>query len=100
MFDYVNQISDFINKGFVPAEPELANVKYTSKELLHFLFETFPNGCINEYELNELLVNLKFKRSLHSVEYEVLVENEEGKEVSEKRYNLKNVWCMYTDLIP
>lgn len=68
MFDYVQQVTDFLQANFTPGSPEECNVKMTNAELLGFLFKIFPKDCISDYELNDIMVLLKFQRITYSVE--------------------------------
>lgn len=87
MYDYQNQISVFIEKNFKKSSPNQANFKVTNSQLLDFLFNTFPVGCIDDYELNQIMVKLKYER------HNYLVNDDSGNQF------LTSSWCMYTDLI-
>ena len=60
MFDYPEQIEQFIATKFEPCSPEEASMILGISELLLFLFEIFPNGCISEYELHETMLRLNY----------------------------------------
>ena len=97
MYDYSNQISDFLTENFEPAvNAEVANTRFTSEQLLSFLFNTFPEGCITDYELNELMLKLKYKRETYTIDTEVAPtekENEENAPI-QFSYTLCTGWCM------
>ena len=87
MYNFKEQIAAFIEDNFKNSTPEDANFKVTSAELLKFLFNTFPAGCIDDYELNEIMTKLKYTR--HSY----IAKGDDDKEF------LTSSWCMYSDLI-
>lgn len=87
MYDFKKQIAVFIEANFKNSTPEDANFKVTSTELLNFLFNTFPKGCIDDYDLNEIMTKLKYTRH-----------NYIGKDNNDKEC-LKSSWCMHSDLI-
>jgi hypothetical protein len=62
MYDYQEQVKAFLQEHFTPASAETANVKMTTGSILEFLFKTFPKDCISDYELNDILNQLKFER--------------------------------------
>lgn len=95
MFDYAEQIRDFLKLNFSPSSPDVANFKVTSNELLNYLFNTFPNGCINDYELNEILLKLGYERFAYINE---VIHNASN----EKERITKNMifgWCMFSQLL-
>jgi hypothetical protein len=100
MFDYSEQIRDFIKLNFSPSSPDVSNFKVTSNELLNYLFNTFPNGCINDYELNDILLSLKYERLTYTVETITINEDKEGNKIENKHYHLVFGWCMFTTKIP
>lgn len=97
MYDYTTQISEFIQEHFAPAENAyLANTRMTSEELLFFLFQTFPVGCISDYDLNEIMLKLQYKRETYSIAFEhprTEKEIENNVPVSYS-YQLATGWCM------
>jgi hypothetical protein len=44
----------------------------TTGSILDFLFKTFPKDCISDYELNDILNQLKFERATFTIEDELL----------------------------
>lgn len=81
----------------MPADnAESANTRFTSDQLLHFLFRTFPDGCISDYELNELMLKLNYKRETYTIATEIpqtKKEKDEGKPI-QYNYELCTGWCM------
>lgn len=101
MFDYYDLISKFIKDNFEPTYPDLANVKFTTEEFLQFLFLSFPNDCISDYELNEILLSLDFERFTYTVDRITI---EKGKDEFEEdkittTHQLVNGWCMFSNRI-
>ena len=84
MFDYKEQILEFLKLNFNPSNPEEANFKVTSSELLNYLFDIYPVGCISDYDLNDILIKLEFKPYTYANTDKQLVFG----------------WCMITDKIP
>ena len=72
MYDYQEQVKAFLQEHFTPATAETANVKMTTGSILEFLFKTFPKDCISDYELNDILNQLKFERATFTIENELL----------------------------
>lgn len=97
MYDYVYQISQFLQEHFVPADnAEQSNTRLTSEELLNFLFQTFPNGCISDYELNEIMLKMKYKRETYTISIPIARTKEEIESNAPIKYNyeLCTGWCM------
>lgn len=97
MYDYVSQISEFIKQNFVPAEnAEQANTRFSTDQLMEFLFQTFPEGCISDYELNDIMLKLQYKRETYTIATAVPRSKKEIEEnVPEKfNYELCTGWCM------
>ena len=67
MYNYVQQIEEFIKLQFIPAHPEASNVKMSNSQLLEFLFESFPEDCITDYELNDIMIKLNYQRNTFTV---------------------------------
>ena len=89
MFDYKEKIRDFILLNFEASTPEECNCKMNSIDFLNFIFQTFPDGCISDYDLNEVLIKLGFSRYTYTIEIIEFV-----KKVETKRYELQSAWCM------
>lgn len=97
MYNYVSKISEFLKEHFVPADnAETANTRFTSYQLLNFLFNTFPEGCITDYELNDLMLKLDYKRDTYTVATEIIQTKEEKEANAPIQYNydLCTGWCM------
>lgn len=102
MFDYTNEIRNFIKLNFEPTYPDLANVKYTTDEFLAFLFLVFPVDCISDYELNDILLSLDYERHIYNIEHLSIKKgkyDDDEDEIS-KSYILVSGWCMFTNKIP
>jgi len=97
MLDYLQTIRDFIMQNFDPSSPENANVKLNTDQLLDFLFRTFPAGCISDYDLNDILVSLDYKRHTYVVEYFKEVGKKKDGRIEVKK-SLEVGWCLKTPL--
>lgn len=100
MFDYYDLILKFIKTNFEPTYPDLANVKFTTDEFLQFLFLSFPNDCISDYELNEILLSLDFERFTYTIEHITFERDEEGEKIPVINHQLVAGWCMFTNKMP
>ena len=102
MYNYKEQIKDFIEANFTPSSPILANVRLTSSQFLHFIFNTFPEGCISDYDLNDILVSLGYERFTYYVSTPITQTKEEIKANEPIQYNdeLINGWCLLSNSIP
>jgi Ca2+-binding EF-hand superfamily protein len=94
MFDYVQKIKEFLAENFEPSTPEESNFKNTSAELLEFIFETFPNGCITDYDLNEIMISLGYKHQTYVVEHSVEFVNKDGNNDFQIVKTIRNGWCL------
>ena len=102
MFDYYDLILKFIKTNFEPTYPDLANLKFTTDEFLEFLFLSFPNDCISDYELNEILLSLDFERFTYTVE-KISIEkskDEFDEDTITTTHQLVSGWCMFSNRIP
>jgi hypothetical protein len=97
MLDYIETITEFIIDNFKPSTPESANVKLNTDQLLDFLFRTFPDGCISDYDLNDILISLNYKRYTYVVEYFKEVGKKKDARIEVKK-SLEVGWCLKTDL--
>ena len=61
MIDFTPQITAFFKENFKPSTLDKATHKLTSQDLLEFLFNVFPKDCIDDYELNTILIGLQYK---------------------------------------
>ncbi|HSD07912.1 hypothetical protein [Flavobacterium sp.] len=93
MLDYFESIKNFIAEQFTPSNPENANVKMTTNDLLEFLFRTFPVNCISDYELNVILMLLGYVRHTYVVESYTEVGKKKDKKI-EVRKSLEVGWCL------
>lgn len=57
------EIKTFIENNYSPGTVETANQKLqlTSSSVLHLLFDIFPEGCIDDYDVYEILTSLNYK---------------------------------------
>lgn len=97
MLNYTETITDFIRDNFYPSTPENANVKLNTDQLLGFLFRTFPNECISDYELNDILIELGFHRFTYVVESYEEVRKKKEKMIQVKK-SLEVGWCLKSHL--
>jgi len=93
MLDYIATITEFLKENFNPSNPESANVKLNTDQLLDFLFRTFPDGCISDYDLNEILISLEYKRQTYVLESYCEIEKGEST-IYEIRKTLAIGWCL------
>lgn len=97
MYDYTTQISEFIQEHFAPAEnAEQSNTLMNSEQLLLFLFQTFPVGCISDYDLNEIMLKLQYKRETYTIEIPIEQTKKEIQSGAPIKYDyrLRTGWCM------
>jgi hypothetical protein len=94
MFDYKQQIAEFLKENFEPSNPTAANFKVNSTELLNYLFQIFPADCINDYDLNEILIGLNYKRFTYEIQSITFINDENGKEKEHINYSLCFGWCL------
>jgi len=93
MLDYLETIREFLIENFNPSNPESANVKLNTDQLLGFLFRTFPADCISDYDLNDILINLGYKRYTYVVESYSEVGKKKDKRIEVKK-SLEVGWCL------
>lgn len=97
MLDYIETIKEFLIENFRSSNPESANVKLNTDQILNFLFRTFPAGCISDYDLNDILISLNYKRYTYVVESYHEIERDDST-IYEIRKSLEVGWCLKTDL--
>lgn len=97
MYDYPERIKEFISQYFKISTPENAKIKYSTEELLDFIWDVFPKGCISDYQLAELLNDLGHKQYMFIVESKQIYEDDEGNKKVKISKKLKNGWCFTTD---
>jgi hypothetical protein len=93
MLDYLETIREFLIENFTPSNPESANVKLNTDQLLGFLFRTFPADCISDYDLNDILIELEYKRYTYVVESYSEVGKKKDKRIEVKK-SLEVGWCL------
>lgn len=84
-------------ENFNPSDPDKSNFNGNTDELLQFLFKTFPVDCISDFQLNEILTDLGYKRFSYIVEN--TTESFEGKDDNRKSIftiykTLAHGWCL------
>ncbi len=101
MYDYIQQITEFIQANFTPGTAEDATNKMTSSELLSFLFNTFPDGCISDFDLNDIMQKLDYKRTTYSVSVEIPLTRKEEKENAKQKFKdeLCSGWCLNSKIL-
>ncbi|PIF32999.1 hypothetical protein CLU81_3569 [Flavobacterium sp. 9] len=97
MLDYIETITDFLIENFKPSNPESANLKLTTRDLLALLFRLFPANCISDYELNDILIELNYKRFSYVVESYCEIQKDD-RTIYEIRKSLEVGWCLKTEL--
>lgn len=97
MLDYLETITKFLDDNFHPSNPDSANVKLNTDQLLNFIFRTFPVDCISDYDLNDILIDLGYKRYTYIVENYCEIEKGESK-IYEVKKSLEVGWCLKSDL--
>ena len=94
--DYKSQISQFIKDNFEPSNANLANVKMSTDDLLKFLFTVFPDDCISDYDLVDMLRHQGFELKPFVVEH--FSEEENKKEtITSIQKQLALGWCMKSE---
>ena len=96
MYNYDFKITEFLKENFTPADDNTANVKHTTDSLMSFLFRVFPEGCISDYELSDILEEQGYRRTTFVRESTTSRTNDEGKEFFEIEKSLAVGWCMRT----
>ncbi|MGK4567834.1 hypothetical protein [Flavobacterium sp. 3HN19-14] len=97
MLDYEDQITDYLKENFTVSDADKANFKKTTNELLSFLFTTFPDGCISDFQLNQILIDLGYSRTTYIVE--TITERTEGRKkdkttITTIHKHLTLGWCL------
>ncbi|MES2813215.1 MAG: hypothetical protein V4670_12145 [Bacteroidota bacterium] len=98
MYNYEQQIKEFIGANFQVSTPENANVKMTSESLLAFLFRVFPEGCISDYELNDIMLSLGYKRLPFTYEEYMEMDSKNKPKVYHIIKSLGFGWCLKSEL--
>ncbi|WP_289659498.1 hypothetical protein [Flavobacterium panacagri] len=95
MLDYIQSITEFLKDNFNPSNPASANVKLNTDQLLNFIFRTFPVDCISDYELNDILLSLNYKRFTYVVESYKEIGKKKDRRIEVSK-SLEVGWCMTT----
>ena len=65
VLNYQEQIITYLEAHFIQGDPNMPGVlKLTTPKLLGFLWNTFPKDCINDYELDVILLDLGYQRKM------------------------------------
>lgn len=99
MFQYKQEISQFIESNFTDSTHEDATVKWTTFQFLQFLFDVFPKDCINDYELDAILKRLGFSKKMYAIEQSI-EKKVNGKMIQVVNYIPQLGWCLESHLIP
>lgn len=97
MLNYYEDITAFLQANFTPSDPDKSNFKCTTRELLRFLFETFPKDCISDYELMDILVDLGYTRHTYAVDHITFEDNPDA-EITTINKSLVNGWCLLSEI--
>ena len=81
MIDTKPKVTAFLRENFTTATPESATHKLSSEELLSMLFNVFPEGSIDTYDLYDILSSLNYKP------YKITSQ-------SEKKETMEFLWCL------
>lgn len=93
MYNYDEKIKEFIAENFKPASAIDANVKLTTKSFLLFLWNAFPEDCISDYVLVDILEQLGYKQTMYIVEIKTVTGTKSEKKIHiEKKLTLG--WCL------
>jgi len=96
ILDYPEQIKTYLQAHFAPSDPDRANFRKSTAELLGFLFLAFPPGCISDYDLVEIMNDLGY--DIHQWVHETFETEGEGKNsmITAKR-ELRTGWCLSSE---
>ena len=97
MLNYNEQIIDFLRIHFTPTDDNRANIKWSTNQLLEFLFDVFPKNCISDYDLIEILMELGYQRFTWT-EDSISKVGEGDDETFTITKSLATGWCLRTDL--
>lgn len=93
MLNYPEQIKEYLEANFTPSDEDKANFKQTTMGLLFFLFDVFPKNCISDFELNDILLELGYKRYTWLEEKTIEI----GEDKFEIHKRLVTGWCLKTE---
>lgn len=99
MLDYPDQVKTFLQENFSPSDDNRAKLKWSTGELMGFLFNVFPRNCISDYDLIEILSDLGYKRYTWTEDIISQVDkNEDKEEYFTIKKRLVTGWCLWTEL--
>lgn len=87
MIDATPQITQFLKENFKPSNLLDATHKLTTHQLLNLLFNVFPKGSIDDYDLYQILISLQYAPFRNTIEIKDL-------EADEIITELSLVWCL------
>ncbi|MFV9552078.1 hypothetical protein [Algibacter sp. PT7-4] len=63
MIDKTLEIKSFIKKHYSPSNLKQAKkeLQLSTSDVLNLLFQIFPTGCIDDYDLHEILTSLGYE---------------------------------------
>nr|WP_322625653.1 hypothetical protein [uncultured Flavobacterium sp.] len=93
MNQYKTEIKDFIEAHFTESDPDRANFRRGTQDLLKFLWLTFPVDCISDYDLNQILSELGHTRHVWVQEFTTTTEKED-RAVTTISKVMVNGWCL------
>src|SRR4051812_5150053 len=97
MLDYPEKIRQHLQDHFTSSDDNLANFKKTTQDLLRFLFLVFPKDCISDYELDDILTELGYRKQVWAEVTTVSRQDDEGEEYFEENSTLVTGWCLKTE---
>lgn len=96
MLDYKEQVEAYIKRHFKPDGPDTANVRHTNTSMSRFLFMTFPEDCISDYDLDDIMRRLGYERHQWLEEHQIK-RREKKKEFVEIHKEIVTGWCLKSD---
>ncbi len=87
MLDTTPQITQFLKENFKPSNLLEATHKITTHQLLNLLFNVFPKGSVDDYDLYQILISLQYTPFRNTIE----IKNLETEEIINE---LSLVWCL------
>lgn len=62
MIDKTSEIKAFLSEHYLPGELKSTkkDLQLSSRDVLTLLFQVYPIGCIDDYELHEILTQLGY----------------------------------------
>ena len=60
MIEKTQEIKNFLSKHFCPGTEDNYTFYKNNHGVLNMLFDVFPEGCIDDYELHEIMMSLGY----------------------------------------